>query len=378
VKRLLVAVLCIALLVTFALSTVACKPKEEKVFKIGGIAGLQTGFGRSIQTAADLAIAEINAKGGVAGYKFVAEWLDTEGSASTGRTVAQRLISNKANMILGCHASTVVLAIHDLMRDNKILEIAMGSAAALAALDNPWVVRVRENDALTAAILTEAIVETAGLTKVAIIYMSEQYGVGGMESMTAALAEKGLTPVSVQAHNPNDQDYSAQLLAFRRAGAEAMVIFSGAQDNGVILKQARQLIPDVEIFQSSVGATKPVLDVAGPAAVGAYAVVTYTPDNPNQKVQSFISAYKAKYNAEPPDFFAPLAYDAVYMAAKALEQAGSTDPVKFRDAYRSIKGFAGATGLTYTVESNGDTVTELLLIKILEGGKTEVVATIKL
>ncbi len=305
-KRLLIVLLC----VVFAVSGVACK-KELKEFKIGGIAGLQTGFGRSIQSAAELAIEEINNAGGVAGYKLTSQFLDTEGSASTGRTVAQRLISGGSNMILGCHASTVVLAIEDLMEQSKILEIAMGSAAALAQLNNPWVVRVRENDALTAAILTKAILDTAKLTKIGIIYMSEQYGVGGMEGMVAALKERGVEPVSVQAHNPNDQDYSSQLLAFKQAGAEAMVIFSGATDNGVILKQARQLIPDVQIFQSSVGATKPVLDIAGPAAVGAYAVVTYTPDNPDAKVQKFVQAYKDKYKTDPPDFFAPLAYDAV-------------------------------------------------------------------
>lgn len=384
-KRLLVATLCVVLMVAAAACTQPAPTPgpgpdptpQPKIFKIGGIASLQAGFGRSMQTAADLAVAEINAAGGVAGYTFSTEWLDTEGSASTGRTVAQRLITGGANVILGCHASTVVLAIEDLMREHQILEIAMGSMPGLADLDNPWVVRVRENDALTAAIISEAIVETAGLTKIGVIHMSEQYGVGGMEAMTAALQAKGITPV-VQSHNPNDADYSAQLLAFRAAGIEAMVIFSGAQDNGVILKQARQLIPNVEIFQSSVGATKPVLDVAGPAAVGAYAVVTYTPDNPDEKVQKFVNAYKAKYGNEPPDFFAPLAYDAVYMMAKALEDAGTHDSVAFRDAFRAIADFAGSTGLSYTVQENGDTVRELLLIKLLEGGKAEVVGRISL
>ncbi|MDP2856662.1 MAG: ABC transporter substrate-binding protein, partial [Bacillota bacterium] len=116
----------------------------EKVFKIGGIAGLQTGFGQSMKKAADLAVEEINAAGGAAGYKFTSEWFDTEGSAATGRTVAQRLITGGADVIIGCHASTVVLAIQDLMSQNKVLEIAMGSAEKIGELNNPWVVRVRE------------------------------------------------------------------------------------------------------------------------------------------------------------------------------------------------------------------------------------------
>lgn len=389
-KRLLIGVLCIALMVSMVAcssggSGTASQPKsaapaekKEKVFKIGGIAGLQTGFGQSMKMGADLAMEEINAAGGAAGYKLTAEWLDTEGSASTGRTVAQRLISSGADVILGCHASTVVLAIQDLMSQNKVLEIAMGSAQKISELNNPWVVRVRESDTLTAEILANYIVDTAKLKKIGIIYMSEQYGTGGKDNMVAALQKKGITPVSIQAHNPGDKDYSAQLLAFKKAGVEAMVIFSGATDNGIILKQARQLVPNIKIFQSSVGATKPVLDVAGPAAEGAYAVVTYTPENPDPKVQKFLAAFRKKYNQDPPDFFAVLSYDAVCMIAEALKKAGTNDHEKFRDAFRAIKDFPGATGLTYTIRPTGDAVGELLLVQIDKDRKTKVVGKVKL
>jgi len=349
----------------------------EKVFKIGAIGGLQTGFGQSMKMGAELAIEEINAKGGAGGYKLTSEWLDTEGSAATGRTVAQRLIGNGADVILGCHASTVVLAIQDLMSQNKIMEIAMGSAQQLAELNNPWIVRVRESDTLTAKILANYIVDQAKLTKIAVIYMNEQYGTGGKDNMVAALKAKNITPVTLQSHNPGDKDYSAQLLAMKKAGAQAMVIFSGATDNGIILKQAKQLVPNIKIFQSSVGATKPTLDVAGAAANGAYAVETFTSDNPDPNVQKFVAAFKKKYNTDVPDFFAPLSYDAVYMIAEALKVAQSNDHTKFKDAYRQIKDLPGATGLAYTVQPNGETVSELLLVQ-LQDGKHNVVTKVKL
>ncbi len=66
------------------------------------------------------------------------------------------------------------------------------------------------------------------------------------------------------------------------------------------------------------------------------------------------------------------------MAAEALKKAGSADSTKFRDAFRAIKDFPGATGLTYTVQPTGDTVRELLLIKILDGFKMEVVDRVSL
>ena len=370
-------VVLIGLVAVVALAMSIPASAGEKVFKIGGLAALQQGFGRSMQSGAQLAIDEINAAGGVNGYKMQIIWLDDETSPATGRTLAQRLIFNdKVDAILGCHASTVVLAIADLMAQNKILEVAMGSAQKVTELNNPWIVRVRENDLLTGKVLANYMVDKAGLKKVAIIYMSEQYGMGGRDNLITGLAAKGLKPVAAEAHNQGDKDFSSQLLNVKKSGADALVVISGVPDLGILVKQARQLIPDVKIFMSSVGATKPFMDVAGEAANGTFAVVTYTEDNPNPTVQKFVQAFKAKYNAPPYDFFSGLSYDAVYMLAQATKKAGSPDQhEKMRDAFKEIKGYNGVTGLTYDVDKSGESVHELLLITY-ENLKHKVVAKV--
>lgn len=338
----------------------------DKVFRIGGLAALQAGFGRSMQTGAQLAVDEINAAGGVNGYKLQMIWLDTEASPAIGRTLAQRLIFNdRVDAILGCHASTVVLATADLMSQNQILDIAMGSAQKVTELNNPWIVRVRENDLLTGKVLANYMVDKAKHKKIACIYMSEQYGMGGRDNLIAALATKNMKLVASEAHNQGDKDFSSQLLNVKKSGADALVIISGVPDLGIMVKQARQLVPDVKIYMSSVGATKPFMDVAGEAANGTFAVVTYTENNPNPAVQKFITAFKAKYNAPPFDFFSGLAYDAIYMLAQATKKAGGPENhAKMRDAFKEIKGYNGATGLTYDVDSKtGESVNELILIQ---------------
>jgi branched-chain amino acid transport system substrate-binding protein len=349
----------------------------EKVFRVGGLAALQQGFGRSMQSGAQIAVDEINAAGGVNGYKMQMIWLDDETSPATGRTLAQRLIFNdKVDAILGCHASTVVLATADLMAQNQILDIAMGSAQKVTELNNPWIVRVRENDLLTGKVLANYMVDKAGLKKIAIIYMSEQYGMGGRDNLIAALAAKNMKLVAAEAHNQGDKDFSSQLLNVKKAGADGLVLISGVPDLGIMVKQARQLIPDVKIFMSSVGATKPFMDVAGEAANGTFAVVTYTEDNPNPMVQKFVQAFKAKYNAAPFDFFSGLSYDALKMLAQATQKAGSPDQhAKMRDAFKEIKGYNGVTGLTYDVDKVGESVHELLLITY-ENMKHKVVAKV--
>lgn len=373
-KRLALLV-AVCLLASLAVPTFAA----DKVFRIGGLASLQQGFGRSMQQGAQVALDEINAAGGVNGYKLQITWLDTEASPAIGRTGAQRLIFNdRVDAILGCHASTVVLSIADLMAQNQILEVAMGSAQKVTELGNPWIVRMRENDLLTARILANYIIDKAGSKKIACIYMSEQYGTGGRDNLIAALAKKGVKLVAAEAHNQGDKDFTSQLLKVKQSGADSVVIFSGVPDLGIMVKQARQLIPDVKIYMSSVGATKPFVDVAGEAANGAFAVVTYTEDNPDPSVQKFVKAFKAKYGTPPLDFFSGLAYDSVYMLAKALKAAGSPDNhAKLRDAFKAIKGHDGATGLTYNVDRDGECVNELILIRY-ENLKHKVVTKVSL
>ena len=279
---------------------------SAEVFKLGGIANLKSGYGQSMTSGAGLAIKEINAAGGVNGVTFSIDWQDTEGSAATGRMATQKLIfDNKIQGLIGCHGSTVVLAIEGLVADNKVIEMAMGSAAQVTEIDNPWIFRARENDKLTAEVLANFIVNEKKLDKIAIFHATEQYGVGGKDDTVTALAQYGIKPVAIEAHNMGDQDFSSQLLNIRKSGAEAMVLYSGLPDIGILVRQARQLVPEIEIFSSSVGATQPFMDVAAEDANGVYAVVTYTEDNPNEKVQKFIEAHVKEYGTKPYDFFDP-------------------------------------------------------------------------
>ena len=341
---------------------------SDKVFKIGGISSLQTGYGRSMVSGAGLAVEEINAAGGIDGVKLEIEWQDGMLSPAIGRTGVQKLLhASNVDALLGDHSSATILATDDLVREYGLLQMGMGSAVQVTALNNPWIARVRENDDLTARVLVNYINDILGYDKVGVFYVSDQFGFGGRDVTLETLEAKGIPAVSVQAHNPNDKDFSAQLLAFKNAGAQAIIAYSAPVEVGVFLRQAKQLIPEVKIFQSSVGATKTSMDVAGDAANGTYAVVTYTEDNPDPKVQAFVEAHKKRWKNVPYDFFDPLAYDAIYMLAEAIRIAGTTDRAAVRDAFFTIKGFKGVTGLEYNVMPNGETVNELLLIEIQDG-----------
>ncbi|MCC8190276.1 MAG: ABC transporter substrate-binding protein [Planctomycetes bacterium] len=349
--------------------------------RIGGMAALQVGFGQSIEAGARLAVHLLNEEGGILGNKVELSWLDSEHSPSTGRTVAQRLIFNDQIIaLMGCHSSSVVLAVEPMTRQNRVLHLGLGSAPSLDenSEKNPWLNRMRENDLLTVEVVANYAIDTLGLDKFACIYQSDQFGIGGRDSFQDVLKARGVELVANEAMNLNDKDFTSQLLQVKQSGANAMLLFCGVPAIGMITKQARQLMPEVTIFTTSVGASKPFYDVALESSEGVYAVCTYIPDNPNPVVQKFNRDFEAFHNIPPQDFFAALGYDGIMTIAQAMKDAGTTtDREKIRDAYRQIKEYPGATGLTYNGSPDGNMIHELLMVVYRKDGVQEVVATVK-
>ena len=68
----------------------------------------------------------------------------------------------------------------------------------------------------------------------------------------------------------------------------------------------------------------------------------YSTESTDERVQNFISTYKEKYEIDP-NMFAVLAYDATYMMATAIENAGSTDSQAIIDAMAALE-YDGLTG----------------------------------
>lgn len=343
---------------------------QEKVVRIGVLAattGPNASYGRSINSGSYLAAEEINAAGGVAGFKFDIFSEDSQHEPAAATTATQKLIfTRKADVILGDAASTNVFAIDPIVRREGVINIALGSATKLTQTDdpNPWRVRVREYDSLTANVMVNYMVDVLGLEKIAIIHMTEQFGVGGKDDTVAALAKKGIKPVAIEAHNPNDRDLTGQLLNIRRAGAQAIVSFSGVTEMALLCRQARQLVPEAKLFLSSVGATKGFLDIARTHADGAFSVATYVESNPDDKVQRFVKAHEEKYGERPYDFFVALAYDAVYLLAEAVKIAGTNNREAIRQAFNQIQDYKGATGLTYTLTPDGQALHEMFMVRI--------------
>ncbi|MGE5623453.1 MAG: ABC transporter substrate-binding protein [Methanocella sp.] len=356
--------LTVVMVMFLSMSAMAADP-----IRIGALAALTGGAsmqGTQAYEGAKMAEEDLNAKGGVLGRKVQVFVEDSQGVPTAAVNAFRKLVDDhKVSAVIGDHQSTAVLAFKPIAIQMGIPVLATGSAMAITQDANPWIFRVREYDLLAANALVNAAIKS-GAKRIGIFHNTDQFGVGGRDNITAALKKKGLTPVAVEGHNTGDKDFTAQLLSFKRANADAVLVFTHNEEQGLITRQFNQLIPNIAYYGSMALSQNSTINMAQGAAEGKFSATPYVATNPDPNVQNFVKRYTKKYG-HAPELFSVLYYDSVMMVAKAMEMGKSDKPQAVRDNLKKIRKFPGVSGLDYSFNEKGEAVAEIFIVKIQKG-----------
>lgn len=341
----------------------------EQPIRIGGLAALTGGAsmqGQQAREGALMAEADLNARGGVLGREVKVYMEDSQGVPTAAVNAFRKLIDDrKVCAVIGDHQSTAVLAFKPIAIQRGVSVLATGSAMAITEDANPWIFRVREYDALAATALVKAAVQE-GYKKIGIFHNTDQFGVGGRDNVMATMKELGIKPVAVEGHNTGDKDFTAQLLSFRKVGADAVIVFTHNEEHALVTRQFDQFLPEVAYYGSMGLSQTSTINMAQGAAEGKYSATPYTLTNMDERVQGFAKRYRARYGHDP-ELFSVLYYDSVMMVARAVEMGKSDAPKDVRDNLHKITGFPGVSGLNYTFNEKGEAVNEIFIVKIVDG-----------
>ncbi len=324
--------------------------------KIGHIVhatGSAVEAGSNEKNGALLAVAEINAKGGVNGRQLTIVQEDGQ-SSNTGVVQAfQKLLEDKdIVVVIGPTPSTQVAAMMPTVNDAKIPVSIGGTNYGLTHSGSKWLFRFRPHDGFSAKAMANFAVQDLKHSKVAVVHSTDAFGSGGRDLVVGAMKELGITPVLDQGYNNDEKDYTAVINALKQSGATVMVTYmTMSPDVGIFAKQIKQQGLQIDWVGSSSNTATAGRDLAESALYGTYAVADFHP-NANEKAKAFAAAYKAKYGKDA-DFYSACTYDAVYVYAEAMKKAKDLKPDSIREALLSIKGFQGAEG-EYNFDQNGD------------------------
>jgi len=344
-----------------------------------GVSLPQTGpkalVGRNFKQGVELAVAEINAAGGVLGKPLEVVFEDDQGDNPNGaiNAVNKLMQVGKVPVMIGPHYSVTQMATQKTYCNGKVVSLTGGTSVAITHSGCNYVIRTRSDDDVQAkALIAYAQKELKAGEKTAIFYANDDFGKSGQARVVAQMASLGLKPVAVESHNPSDKDYSAQLAKLQKAGAELVILWAHDTDAALILRQAKQFGLPFK-FAGAVLSEEAFLKLAGSAAEGSMSASYFVPTDPNPAVQAFVKKYEAKYRMAP-DVWSATYYDATILAARAINEARSPDVEKIREAFSRVS-YSGLLA-DYKCDKAGDCNRQVNIVEI-KGGQPVVRSAVK-
>jgi branched-chain amino acid transport system substrate-binding protein len=222
------------------------KGANDGVFTVGTllpVTGSLAFLGPPEVDAAKLAINDINAAGGVPGFKKVVleEGDSGDSSTNTATQTVNRLLPKNIDVLIGAASSSVTLNVLDLVTSNGVLMIsgANTSPALTTAKDHGLYWRTAPSDVLQGQFLGTLILQD-GHSKVAIMSLQDAYGDGLNANVTKAITEGGGQVVANVVYDPKATDFSADVAKVKAAGPDAIVLIGFDESAQVIQELVKQ------------------------------------------------------------------------------------------------------------------------------------------
>ncbi|HZV94095.1 MAG TPA: ABC transporter substrate-binding protein [Caldimonas sp.] len=326
-----------------------------KIGSILSVTGPAAFLGEDMKAGMELAIDEINAKGGVLGKKIDWVFYDAESQTQKGLTATRRLLDqDKVDMIVGGgNMSGMAIAMLGLTEKAQLpfmsTEGAMDIVTPVA--ERQWTFKSTADDEQVMERLADYFAKK-GIRKIAFLGDSSGFGQSAAVQLKKVAARRGLD-VMYESFNPSDTDMTPQLGKIKEANVQAIVCWTVTPAGVVFLKEAQQLGLDKLTLIHSYGfVDQRYMKLAGDAAKNLllvsvkFPVGADLPDSDPQKarIAALTKAFEAKFHRKP-NQFAAQTYDAIYLAKTAFDRAGSTDHAKVRNALEGIHGWQGVGGV---------------------------------
>ncbi|MEU7000755.1 branched-chain amino acid ABC transporter substrate-binding protein [Nonomuraea sp. NPDC046570] len=309
--------------------------------------GSEAAIGPYMTNAAQLAIDEINAKGGVLGRKLELRPADDACDAQSAVAAANKLVTQGVHVSVGGYCSGATLPTLPVFgKANIPMIIPAANSQELVDQKLKHVFLINGTGAQQSA-AAEKWITKQGATKVALMHDNTSYSKDIAVRAEPLLGDK---VVITEAVTPKESDYSANITNVLSKKPDFVYWTGYFQEGGLIVRQLRQAGYKGGIMVGDGSVSPKLAEIAGgEVADGVYATMTQTPDT-LKGAESWITAYKTKYSADPGPY-SNQAYDAVRLAAEAVTKAGGTDSAKVIAALEGIDGFQMFSGpLKFTPE----------------------------
>lgn len=321
----------------------AASASAQVKFGVGGpFTGPNASFGAQIKNGADMAIEDVNAKGGLQGQKITSTYGDDVSDPKQGVSVANKFAADGVKFVIGHFNSGVTIPASEVYQENGILDITPAATNPTLTERNMWnVFRTCGRDDQQGSVAGDYIIKNFKGKKVALVHDKTTYGQGLANETKKAINKGGLKEVLFEGVNTGEKDYSALVSKIKQSGAD-LVFFGGLYtEGGLITRQMRDQGVKAPLMGGDGLASDEFAQVGGPGVEGT--LMTYGPD-PRQRpeAKSVVEKFRAK-NFEP-EAYTLYSYAAVEVIKQASDAAKSADPKKISEQIKSGQKFKTVIG----------------------------------
>ncbi|MEI2781726.1 MAG: ABC transporter substrate-binding protein [Candidatus Competibacter sp.] len=353
----------------------------EKTLKLGVIAELtgdMPAVGTSCKNAAEMAVKEINAAGGVQVGKekmkvqLVVE--DNAGKADQSAAAAQKLITqDEVLAIVGPNASRYAIPASEIAESSETVLITPWSTNPKTTLDTntnkpkKYVFRACFIDPFQGGVLAKFALDKLKAKKAAVLYdVASDYNKGIAEVFKANYEKLGGKIVAFETYTTNDKDFSAQLTKIKDAKPDVIFLPNYYSEVPLQVQQAKRLGINVPFIGSDSWGSNELLTLGGADLNGYYFSTHYAADNAAPVAKKFIEDYEKAYGTKPDDV-AALTYDAFGLLFGSIKTAGKADREAIRAALSTLPSYKGVTGDMKFQADSRDPIKSAVILQIKDG-----------
>ncbi|WP_313150522.1 ABC transporter substrate-binding protein [Lysinibacillus sp. FSL K6-0057] len=350
---------------------------DGDTIKIGAnleLSGNVASYGSSIGLGAELAVKEINDAGGIDGKKIELIKVDNKSENSEATSAAIKLATqDKVVAMLAPATSGNTVATVQIANDNKIpIVTGSGTAPNITVNEdgsvNEYAFRTCFIDPFQGIVAANFASGELDAKNVAIFAdNASDYAKGLAKSFKETITKSGGKVVKEEAYVAKDTDFRTQLTNIKAANPDFIFIPGYYEEVGLIVKQAREMGIDVPLMGADGWDSPTLIELAGADALNNTFITNhYSAEDPDQKIQDFVKAFKAANGDKAPDAFNALGYDTIYYIADAIKRAGSTDGEAIKNELAATKDLSLVTG-TFSVDENHNPIKTATVLEFKDG-----------
>ena len=359
----------VILAAALALGAGRVEAQDIPIAVVGPIAGRDAARGEGMTRGAKMAVADINAKGGVLGKKLDLIPADDACDPKQAVAAANELVGKKVVFVAGHYCSSSSIPASAVYNEAGVLQMTPAStnpALTDDAAKKGWnnVFRSCGRDDEQGGVAGNYLAEHFKGKNVAIVHDKTVYGKGVADETRKAMNAAGLREAMYEAITQGDKDFSTLISKMRQANIDAIYFGGSNPEAGLIVLQARDQGLKVQFVGADALVTEEFWKITGPAGEGT--LMTFPPDPRNVPTAwAVVDKFAAEgYN---PEGYTLYTYAAIQAFAAAANKAKSLNVDDLSKALKSMTVHTVIGPLSW--DSKGDVKNSKYVFYVWKDGK---------